>query len=1132
MTMKKIRLVCAAAFAAACFSLVGGLTSNAAGAPAVLWQIGQEDRGFGEFAIAGKYNEYQGKFPQENILFEIGKSDPAKDWPYIQPGTADSWAGGRPHPRTIRFTLAEEPRGMFRLRVALVDAQSSMPPVLTLAIRGQEGRFPLASGAGDGSLADSKAGKPQIVETLVSASLLAKGVNEWVLSSDSGSSWLLYDAVTLFNEKGASPEPAITHLTAEPTPLFVKRNGAIGRLVEVELAVSDNSAAPTLRAVIGGDTSDIPVPSLPPIGTARLELVVPDSDQELSVSLTASLGSRTRTAVARVEPARKWTLYIAAAAHNDVGYTDAQPKTIELHNRNTDRAVELAKRYPDYRWNLEVALQAETYLAARDGQRREDFLRLAREGRIGVMALYANMLTGLCSHEEACRMFQVAADLRRLEGIPCRTAMLTDVPTAEASFPMIAANSGIRFVAQGINNGRAPTFRPYAKSPCWWEGPDGSRVLMAFSETYGLARSWGVCTSVSRARIELKNKLAAFEKRADYPYDAVFVHGQEGDNTGLDSKIAEVAREWNERYAFPKIVLSSGPEFFEHIEKHYGDKLPVIKGSAGTYWEDGAGTTAHETAISRAAHENLGDAERLFALAQRIQSDNGAYPQREIESAWRNVLLYDEHTWGASESISRPEAANVREQWKNKARFAVDAGKQSLDLLDRGMRAMAARIRTTEQSLVVFNASGWKRSEIVLVPLPKGLAIAEPDVPTCETENGVYAWVRDVPSCGYRILKVGPAAKQTTAQAAEGATLDSRTYRIRFDEVSGAISSILDKESGRELVDSKAAYKLNQYLYVAGGKGTRIEYDDKNIPSSLAISTAVNVKLRKMTLGALGEMMIVESSATMTPRITSVVIAWNDVKRIDIDNRLDKTLTYDKEAGYFAFPFAVEKPAFRYEVPAGIVNANTDMLPGACLDWFTVQHFVEVAGKGGAVVWATPDAPLACFQDINRGLWQTCLAMANGHIYGYVFNNYWWTNYRAGQDGELRFRFAITSRTDSDLAASARFGAGVSSPLRVAIVGANPDGPMAAPGGSLMSIAEPNAQLVAIRQAADGKGSIVRLWETCGMETTVHLNVKALGAVKASACNLVEEGAVPLELKDGVVSVPLRARGLATVRLY
>ena len=120
-------------------------------------------------------------------------------------------------------------------------------------------------------------------------------------------------------------------------------------------------------------------------------------------------------------------------------------------------------------------------------------------------------------------------------------------------------------------------------------------------------------------------------------------------------------------------------------------------------------------------------------------------------------------------------------------------------------------------------------------------------------------------------------------------------------------------------------------------------------------------------------MMIVETSAAMTPKITSTVIVWDDVKRIDIVNHLTKTLTYDKEGVYFAFPFAAEKPTFRYEVPAGIVNANTDMLPGACLDWFTVQHFVEVEGDDGAIAWATPDAPLVCFQDINRGKWQTKL---------------------------------------------------------------------------------------------------------------------------------------------------------------
>ena len=56
----------------------------------------------------------------------------------------------------------------------------------------------------------------------------------------------------------------------------------------------------------------------------------------------------------------------------------------------------------------------------------------------------------------------------------------------------------------------------------------------------------------------------------------------------------------------------------------------------------------------------------------------------------------------------------------------------------------------------------------------------------------------------------------------------------------------------------------------------------------------------------------------------------------------------------------------------------------------------------GAITWATPDAPLCCFQDINRGKWQTKLDFTNGHLYAYVMNNYWFTNYLAGQGGELQ----------------------------------------------------------------------------------------------------------------------------------
>ncbi len=90
----------------------------------------------------------------------------------------------------------------------------------------------------------------------------------------------------------------------------------------------------------------------------------------------------------------------------------------------------------------EVAWQAENYVHSRTGQRLADFYRLAREGKIGIQALYCNMLTGLCSHEEACRLTWFAHQLCREHGIPYRSAMISDVPTQEASLPMILAGGG------------------------------------------------------------------------------------------------------------------------------------------------------------------------------------------------------------------------------------------------------------------------------------------------------------------------------------------------------------------------------------------------------------------------------------------------------------------------------------------------------------------------------------------------------------------------------------------------------------------------------------------------------------------------------------------------------------------
>jgi alpha-mannosidase len=545
-----------------------------------------------------------------------------------------------------------------------------------------------------------------------------------------------------------------------------------------------------------------------------------------------------------------------------------------------------------------------------------------------VQALYCNVLTALCSPEAACRLTWFAHGLKTRYGIPYRSAMISDVPTQEASLPMLLASSGIRYFSSGINNDRAYTFyQLQGQSPCWWEGPDGSRVLMMYAASYAQASGWGLDQSLATARSRILAQLKDYESRPNYPYDAAFLHGAVGDNSTFARRLAEIAQVWNSQHEFPKIILCHNAEFFEYIEQHYGRELPVVRGSAGAYWEDGAGSSAAETALCRQAERNVATAEKCFAFASRLRPQL-AYPAAELYSAWRNCLLYDEHTWGAHCSISQPDIGFTREQWKIKAQFARDADQEARALLMRGGAELAALVQTEERSLVVINLANWPRTDVILVRLPEGLTVADADTLTCETNDGTLLLVKDVPACGYKVLPLAPRNLSTAASDLPGSTLESPYYRVGLNPTNGAVVSLFDKQLNRELVDPRAPYQLNQYLYVAGGNGSRIVMNPNGPTPELSVAVPEKASLQRVRLGDLGERMVVKSSARMTPALVTEITVWNHLRRVDILNRFDKNQTYDKEAVYFAFPFAAEGPTFRYECPAGIVNANHDMLPG------------------------------------------------------------------------------------------------------------------------------------------------------------------------------------------------------------
>jgi hypothetical protein len=177
-------LLLSALFVGGSVLCVGGATP--ADQPAALWEIGKIDRNNAEFALAPKgYAQFK-----EDAFFVIGSSDPKKDWPYVQPGPVDGWAGSRLHTFIVLFGLKSVPgAGDCRLEVHLLDTQNASPPALRVEVNGQAFEQTLPAGAGDASVfGQPDKGRPHIRD-FRPATLLKTGDNEVRITTLRGS-WI------------------------------------------------------------------------------------------------------------------------------------------------------------------------------------------------------------------------------------------------------------------------------------------------------------------------------------------------------------------------------------------------------------------------------------------------------------------------------------------------------------------------------------------------------------------------------------------------------------------------------------------------------------------------------------------------------------------------------------------------------------------------------------------------------------------------------------------------------------------------------------------------------------------------------------------------------------------------------
>ncbi|MGQ9605631.1 MAG: polysaccharide lyase family protein [Thermogutta sp.] len=1079
----------------------------------VLWRIGIRDNDSAEFSFApNQFAQFK-----EDPVFIVGLSDPKTDWPYVHPGPADAWAGSRSHVATIVFSLARRPAGEWRLILDFTDTHDRAPPVLTVHLNGTEilrQRLP-AGGPDDSILGDASKGKECVIEVPISGELLKQGSNVLTLEGDQGS-WFLYDGIELTAPAGAALEPvrdAVFVHSVRPLPVLVKRDAEVVQGVQLAtLATEEREVTAWLdgreiwRGKLESGSQVVIVPTIRVDQATEAALAVKEGDRVLFERKITLF------------PVRPWVVYLLPHSHVDIGYTEVQTKVERDQWRFIELAIEAAARSADYpadarfKWNVEVLWAVDSYLRQADEAHKEAFLKAVREGVIGLDALYGNELTALCRPEELARLVDFAERLSRDYGLTIDSAMISDVPGYTWGLMSVFGQAGIKYFSIGPNGGHriGHTLRAWGDRAFRWQSPDGKHQVLCWVPRRGYWRGFLGGDQLLDYLSDLQN--------SDYPYDLVQLRHCMGDNAPPDVAVSDYVKDWNTRFAYPRLVISTCSRMMRDFEARYGDSIPTVSGDFTPYWEDGAASSALETAMNRDSAERLSQAEALWAVLQPQ-----AYPDEAFYQAWRNVLLYDEHTWGAHNSITEPDSEFAQSQWAIKRQFAVDGDQQSRALLAAAVQGLAAD--SPSSAVEVFNSCGWSRGGPVAIDVasaPADVTVFDDSgkaVPQGRLADGrLLFWAADVPafgSCRFT-LRSGTSAEvrlpADTAARAKGLSLENALLTVEVDPITGGIAKLVHRPTGRDVVDRTNGLALADFFYVAGRD------------PSAAKRAEGDVEVRVLESGPLVAALEVRSPAPGCRSLTRVyrLFAGSDALQVTVIPDKEKIRT--PEGVHIAFPFQVPEAVLRLDTAWAVVRPEIDQLPGACKNYYTVQRWADLSNDQFGVTWVTVHAPLveigAIRTDVPKPFdpsgWLEAIE-PSGTIFSYVMNNYWETNYKADQEGPTPFVYVVRPHGGGyDGCSAARLGIEASRPLLPVMVRADAPTGFALP----FRIRAEGAVIETLKPVRQGGGWIVRLFHpgTDPGEAAVEFAPGKTGRVWLS--NLSE---APLQPVTAPIAIPPQA---------
>ena len=750
-------------------------------------------------------------------------------------------------------------------------------------------------------------------------------------------------------------------------------------------------------------------------------------------------------------------------SHTDIGYTDHPIVAREFQKRFLDIAIDAVmagvndeQREPFF-WTCESTLSVDDWWQAARPDRRQEFLKAIGSGRLEISALAMNQ-TPLLNRAEWNEMLTwLPENIWKLANP--QVGIQNDVNGFPRAGAIAMLNRNVPFLWMGINgtNGGTPFRQP---SAFWWIMPDRRRLFVWLGEHYAQGfyyfhpDSWrrgpvpeatdtryrpprpgdffrADEDSVRTAQGHLLRKLRELENRGyDYPALILSITNEwRMDNDPPFPPLSDFVSTWNRLQLAPELRLTTASRALEDLQKEVGKRIPEYEGEWTDWWANGSASGPREVAASRKA-KRLTEAalSPVWGLADE-------QIQHAVKDIYRSLCLFDEHTWGAADSIGSPHSIETWGQYNEKSRYAYHAlGMAKLLLAGRAR----STIYTESPGVYVVNTASTPWSGWIAIP---STSLRESVSSLVDVENNVP--VPLVHRAGYAQFCRPSGPEQLTKQNAAETFADNmpgreilfwapkiephaiRRYTISTEEVPvmpspKATPTITTDETGwpvraiwpdmeRPLFDGELGEVVNVALegFSARWDASDIRRDENRRQQAMKVSVAGAAEKTKVEQN-------VHTTVFSQPLKHLRILSGNrrlelfhDTPRARITVQFHRTSLERPEWFLIAFALPCDGVIPVTSCSGMPFHPFTEQLPNTCSDYFGIDGWISYATQNGCYIWTSRDAPLVRFGG-PRLEWNISQSpKATERIYSLVFDNTWFTNFVADSHGVFEFQYEL-----------------------------------------------------------------------------------------------------------------------------